>query len=141
MPKRVSIKGKGADIFFGGDTPPHEDDGERQDAATQDASMPESQEAGLPDVQQQTPTAPTPLPSPVATGAGLTKATYRLSLEALDALEECRRLLRREYGLKGVREEIVGAAILGAYEDLLANQQASKLVRQLSGKPAKQKAG
>ena len=68
------------------------------------------------------------------------KVTYRLSPTAVDAIEEAKRILRRQYHLKASLEEIAEEAILAAYRDLLENQHASNLARQLSSKPANKKA-
>jgi hypothetical protein len=62
-----------------------------------------------------------------------TKVSYRIRPEAVDAVEDMRRVLSRQYRIKASREKIAEAAILAAYEDLLDNQHASKLVNQLIG--------
>jgi hypothetical protein len=68
--------------------------------------------------------------SPLAVNrARYAKATYRLSPVALDAIEESKRLLRRQYGIKVNLEEIAEEAILAAYRDLIDNAQHSHLVQ------------
>jgi hypothetical protein len=64
-----------------------------------------------------------------------TKGTYRLCDEALDAIEDAKRILKRQYGLKVNIEEIVEAAILDAYDDLNKNKEQSHLVKKHSGIP------
>ncbi len=65
---------------------------------------------------------------PDRAGDGYTKATYRVRNEATDAIEDMRLLLKRQYGIKALREEIVEEAILAAQRDLLENREASFLV-------------
>src|ERR1035437_8182189 len=62
----------------------------------------ESQETGKPGNQQ------TSMPESQNTGsrAEYTKVTYRLSPEAIDAINEVKRVLRREYKIKASLEEI-----------------------------------
>lgn len=86
---------------------------------SQDTSIPESQEAGN---RNRYP-----------------KVTYRLSPDAIDAIDEAKRLLRRRYDTKVSLEEIAEEAILQAYNDLLENQNASNLVNKLSGKQKNKK--
>lgn len=66
---------------------------------------------------------------PDRAGAGYTKATYRVRDEAIDAVEDMKLVLKRQYGIKALREEIVEEAILAAQRDLLALGEASFLVR------------
>ncbi len=68
---------------------------------------------------------------PDRAGEGYTKATYRVRNEATDAVEDMRLLLKRTYGIKALREEIVEEAILAAKRDLLENKEGSFLVRSL----------
>lgn len=68
---------------------------------------------------------------PDRAGAGYTKATYRVRDGAIDAVEDMRLALKRQYGIKALREEIVEEAILAAQRDLLALGEASFLVRAL----------
>jgi vacuolar-type H+-ATPase subunit I/STV1 len=65
--------------------------------------------------------------------AEYTKATYRLSPEALEAIDDAKRILRRRYQAKVSLEEIAEEAILAAYRDLLDNQQSSMLANKFSG--------
>jgi len=78
------------------------------------ASIPESQQAG--------------------NRTNYTKATYRLSSEALEAIDDAKRILRRRYQAKVTLEEIAEEAILAAYQDLLENQQSSMLANKFSGR-------
>jgi hypothetical protein len=62
------------------------------------------------------------------------KVTYRLSPDAIDAIDEAKRILRRQYKLKASLVEIAEEAIIAACNDLLDNQNASNLVNKFSGK-------
>jgi hypothetical protein len=62
-----------------------------------------------------------------------TKATYRLCDEALDALEDAKRILKRKYNAKVNLEEIVETAILEVHKDLIQNEEKSQLVSKYSG--------
>jgi CCR4-NOT transcriptional regulation complex NOT5 subunit len=66
------------------------------------------------------------------------KATYRLSDESLDALEDAKKILKRNYGLKVNLEEIVETAILHAFENLNDKKEKSLLVSKYSGNQEKQ---
>ena len=72
--------------------------------------------------------------SPVRNRANYPKVTYRLSFEAIDAIEDMKRILRRQYGVKVNLEEIAEEAILAAHRDLLEKQKSSNLVKKFSGK-------
>jgi hypothetical protein len=80
----------------------------------------------------------TTMPSSQNTGsrAGYPKVTYRLNPEAVDAIEDLKRILRRQFGIKASLEEIAEAAIMAAHQDLLENQLSSNLANNLAGKPA-----
>jgi len=67
-----------------------------------------------------------------------TKATYRLCDEALDAVGDAKRILKRQYKVKVNLEEIVETAILDAYKDLIRNKGKSSLVSKYSGNPENQ---
>jgi hypothetical protein len=69
------------------------------------------------------------------------KATYRMSPEAVEAIEDAKRTLRRTYKLKVSLEEIAEAALIAVYADLMDNKDSSMLVSQFSGKPARQVPG
>ena len=90
----------------------------------------ESQEAGMPDDQHAA------MPENQHTGnrASYPKATYRLSPEALEAIDEAKRILRRRHNIKVSLEEIAEEAILAAYNDLQENQQASMLANKFASK-------
>jgi hypothetical protein len=68
------------------------------------------------------------------------KVTYRFHSEGKYAVEDMKTILIRKHGIKASLEEIAEASILIAYEDLLENQNASKLANKLSGMPANKKA-
>ncbi len=74
---------------------------------------------------------PSPSPAPISE---YKKATYKMSEEALDALDESKRLLKRKHGLKASLESIVEAAIMDAYHDLEENKETSFLVNWFAGK-------
>jgi hypothetical protein len=58
------------------------------------------------------------------------KVTYRFKADAVEAVEDIRRILRREHGVRKVnREDIAQAAVLEALRDLEENGAASFLVR------------
>jgi hypothetical protein len=67
------------------------------------------------------------------------KVTYRFHSEGKYAIEDIKTILSRKLGIKASCELIAEEAILIAYEDLLANQHASKLAKRLARKPASQK--
>jgi hypothetical protein len=107
----------------------------------ENASIPESQNAGIPAKQQ---------PSiPESQNAGdmksqhnitaTEKVTYRFHPEGKYAIEDIKTILARKIGIKASFELIAEEAILIAYEDLLANQHASKLAKRLSRIPESKK--
>ena len=69
------------------------------------------------------------------------KATYRLRPETLEAIDDAKRILRRQYGIKVSLEDIAEEAIMAAYTDLLDNQQTSMLAIQLASKQASRRSG
>lgn len=59
------------------------------------------------------------------------KVTYRFQPEAVEAVEDIRRILRRQHGIRKVnREDIAQAAVLEALHDLEKNGRSSFLARQ-----------
>src|SRR3712207_69065 len=66
------------------------------------------------------------------------KVTYRFHAEGKYAVEDMRALLARKHGIKASLEEIAETSILIAYEELLENQNASKLASRLSRAPENQ---
>jgi hypothetical protein len=59
------------------------------------------------------------------------KVTYRFQPEAVEAVEDIRRMLRRQHGVRKVnREDIAQAAVLEALRDLEANGASSFLARE-----------
>ena len=117
-------KGKGAILRSAEEVEAEQQILENQQAnnlESQNASMPESWNSNLPDAPQ------------VGNRTGYPKATYRLSPEALEAIDDTKRVLRRRYQAKVTLEEIAEEAILAAYRDLLENQDASLLARKFAG--------
>ena len=109
--------------------------------ANQHSSMPEnkkssklaSQTSGKQEIQQ---TGTTKIPN---TATATEKVTYRFHPEGKYAVEDMKTILIRKHGIKASLEEIAEEAILLAYEDLLENQNASKLANRLSSMPANKK--
>ncbi len=63
------------------------------------------------------------------------KVTYRFKPEAVEAVEDIRRILRREHGVRKVnREDIAQAAVLEALRDLEAHGAESFIARRF-GQP------
>ena len=100
--------------------------------AFQKSSKQENQNAGIPETQKAG------MLGNVKRGL-YTKATYRLSEEALDAIGEAKRILKRRYQLKVNMEEVVEVAVLEAFKDLEEKQEKSSLVSAFSGKPENKK--
>jgi len=63
------------------------------------------------------------------------KATYRISPEAIEAIDEIKRRLRALMGRRVTYEEIAEVALLAALGDLTQNRDSSFLVRWFSGDP------
>lgn len=97
--------------------------------AIQQTSKPEIQHSGIPANQQTGKTR-------VATNTTSTeKVTYRFHSEGKYAVEDMKTILSRKHGIKASLEEIAEESIMLAYEDLLANQQTSKLANRLARTP------
>ena len=65
-----------------------------------------------------------------ASGKERVKVTYRFKPDAVEAVEDIRRILRREHGVRKVnREDIAQAAVLEALRDLEENGGDSFLAR------------
>ena len=59
------------------------------------------------------------------------KVTYRFQPEAVEAVEDIRRILRRQHGVRKVnREDIAQAAVIEALRDLETNGHASFLAKE-----------
>jgi len=101
--------------------------------AIQTSSKPASQHTGKPDLQHA---GTIKIPSNVT---ATEKVTYRFHAEGKYAVEDMKTILGRKHGIKASLEEIAEASILMAYEDLLENQQTSKLAHWLSRMPANKK--
>jgi hypothetical protein len=105
---------------------------EQDRLANQEAGIPENKysskvknkHSGIPDIQK------------ASNRNEYQKATYRLSPEALEAIDEAKRVLRRKHKLKVALEEIAEEAIIAACNDLLENQETSMLVSKFSRKQA-----
>jgi hypothetical protein len=110
---------------------------ERLKINQQNASKPENQNAGVPSNQQSS------MPALQNSGnleiqhkmTATEKVTFRFHPEGKYAIEDIKTLLTRKVGIKASYELIAEEAILIAYEDLLENQNASKLAKRLSSKP------
>ncbi len=101
MPKRTSIKGMGADAFFG---PTQQEQGDQQEdispeVGSQQDSIPVRQHNSTPVSQQ------------------LVKATFYLTSEHITALEEVRLKIMKATGKRRDKSELVREAI-----ELLSNQ-------------------
>jgi len=95
----------------------------------QQTSKPEIQHSGIPANQQTGKTR-------VTTNTTSTeKVTYRFHSEGKYAVEDMKTILSRKHGIKASLEEIAEESIMLAYEDLLANQQSSKLANRLARTP------
>jgi hypothetical protein len=115
----------------------------------QNASKPESQNAGKPVFQQTSKMASQTSSMPDFQKAGKVrlsdtttsteKVTYRFHSEEKYAVEDMKTVLARKFGIKASLEEIAEEAILIIYEDLLENRHASKLASRLAGKPENKK--
>ena len=97
------------------------------------ARNPETQNAGNPAIQQAG------NPKSLANQVPTEKVSYRFHAEGKYAIEDMKMILARKHGIKASLEEIAEASILMAYEDLLENQNASKLAHRLSRIPANKK--
>jgi hypothetical protein len=118
-------------------------------AKSQNAGILENQNAGMPEnkksskqafqysrKQEIQQTGKTKIPSMVT---ALEKVTFRFHAEGKYAVEDMKTILIRKHGIKASLEEIAEEAILLAYEDLLENQNASKLANRLSRMPENKK--
>jgi hypothetical protein len=97
---------------------------------SQHASKPESQNTGKPATQKSGNA------KPLSNKVSTEKVTYRFHAEGKYAVEDMKTTLARRHGIKASLEEIAEACILLAYDDLLANQHASKLASRLARTPA-----
>ena len=94
--------------------------------AIQNAGKQESQQAGNPVIQKAG------KPKPLAHQVPTEKVSYRFHAEGKYAVEDMKLILARKHGIKASLEEIAEACILLAYDDLLENQNASKLASRLA---------
>jgi hypothetical protein len=101
-----------------------------QKQVNQQTGKPESQNTGKPATQKAG------NPKPLSNKVSTEKVTYRFHAEGKYAVEDMKTTLARRHGIKASLEEIAEACILLAYEDLLANQHASKLASRLARTPA-----
>ena len=93
---------------------------------------PEIQNVGKPVIQQ------TSKSKPLANQVPTEKVSYRFHAEGKYAIEDMKLILARKHGIKASLEEIAEACILLAYDDLLENQNASKLANRLARTPENQ---
>ena len=93
---------------------------------SQNAGKQESQQAGNPVIQKAG------KPKPLAHQVPTEKVSYRFHAEGKYAVEDMKLILARKHGIKASLEEIAEACILLAYDDLLENQNASKLASRLA---------
>ena len=100
--------------------------------AFQNSGKQESQHAGNPASQQ------TGKAKPPANQVPTEKVSYRFHAEGKYAVEDMKLILARKHGIKASLEEIAEACILLAYDDLLENQNASKLASRLARTPGNQ---
>jgi hypothetical protein len=100
--------------------------------ANQKDGKPESQNASIPAIQHAGKT------KPKADITATEKVTYRFHPAGKYAVQDIKTILTRKYGIKASLEEIAEECILMAYEDLLENQNASKLANRFSRIPANQ---
>jgi hypothetical protein len=111
----------------------------------ENASNLANQQTGKPAIQQTSKLASRHSGSPASQQSGKTqvarnttsteKVTYRFHSEGKYAVEDMKTILSRKHGIKASLEEIAEESILLAYEDLLANQQTSKLASRLARTP------
>ena len=97
--------------------------------ANQNASKLEIKNSGNPAIQQ------TGKPKSLANQVPTEKVSYRFHAEGKYAIEDMKMILARKHGIKASLEEIAEACILLAYDDLLENQNASKLASRLARTP------
>jgi hypothetical protein len=97
------------------------------------SGKPEIRNVGNPAIQQ------TGKPKSLANQVPTEKVSYRFHAEGKYAIEDMKMILARKHGIKASLEEIAEACILLAYDDLLENQNASKLANRLSSMPANKK--
>lgn len=96
---------------------------------TRSASNPDSRVSGFPAGG-----------SDVVNRAQYEKVTYRISPDAVEAIDEIKRIMRRHHGVKVTREEIAEVAILHALKECQDNQKDGIVVSWLSGKPENDRA-
>jgi len=66
--------------------------------------------------------------------AQIRKATFGLPVEDLDNLDDMKRILSRQYGIRTSKERIVSEGIRLLFEDLQGNKKTSILAIKLAGK-------
>jgi hypothetical protein len=108
--------------------------------ANQNASKLEIKNSGKPEIQN------VGNPAIQQTGKSMSRAnqvptekvSYRFHAEGKYAIEDMKMILARKHGIKASLEEIAEECILLAYDDLLENQNASKLANRLARTPKNQ---
>jgi len=116
---------------------------------SQNAGMPANQKASKPALQnagnmasQNTGITASQHAGKITVPAHITateKVTYRFHAEGKYAVEDMKTILARKHGIKASLEEIAEESILLAYEELLENQNASKLANRLARTPENKK--
>jgi hypothetical protein len=96
------------------------------------AGNPENLNVGKPAIQQ------TGKLKSLANQVPTEKVSYRFHAEGKYAIEDMKMILARKHGIKASLEEIAEECILLAYDDLLENQNASKLANRLARTPENQ---
>ncbi len=139
--------------------PPQEQHDTQLPADTAQAQMPANQQASIPETQQagnmenkqagktaiqqtgkqESRKAGVPASQTTSTSPTLQKVTYRLSPGTIDAIEDVKLLLRRQYKIKASLEEIADVVIYEACREMLENPKKSMLVNKFAGKPANKK--
>lgn len=109
--------------------------------ANQNTGKPEIKNSGMPTNQNAGNLAnqQTGKSKPLANQVPTEKVSYRFHAEGKYAVEDMKLILARKHGIKASLEEIAEACILLAYDDLLENQNASKLANRLARTPENQK--
>lgn len=143
MSERFSIKGKGAELFYGdGPAQPSSEGAELR--ATQQASSPATQRAGLPPSQPATmpPSAQPKAPPPADPSLvrrlrdGLAEQhalhySYRFTKDEIDALRDVVYELEAKRGLKATRNDLVRLGLDWLIEDYRTRGKESLLMQVL----------
>lgn len=138
MAKRISIKGKGADLFFSGEPPSPASS--IPPPVSQISSLPPQQNNGQQDMKKSSNEEMKKTLNEEMKNSGFEemkkankreffkKVNYRLCPEAIESIEDIKLILQRKYKIKATYEDIAEAIIIDSYQDLLNNGETSKLV-------------